>query len=121
MSGTKVVFDTNALIHFFNGDASLRKYTPSAICISVITLFLSFPNITQHDKDLIFEFTQDAEIMNLDSHNAAFIQQIISIRSLYKIKLPDTIIAATAIFKNATLITSDKDFTKIQSLKVSIY
>lgn len=123
MNGTKVVFDTNALIHFFNGNVLLQKYIPSDLCISVVTFigFLSFPYITQQQKNLLFDFVQDADLINLEFHNDAFIQQIVSVRSMYKIKLPDAIIAATAIFKDATLVTNDKDFAKISLLKVSAY
>ncbi|MBK7636818.1 MAG: PIN domain-containing protein [Saprospiraceae bacterium] len=36
----------------------------------------------------------------------------------YKFKFPDAIIAATAIINDAILVTKDKDFSKIQGLKL---
>lgn len=43
---------------------------------------------------------------------------IIVIKKKYKLKLPDAIIAAKAIINDAILITEDKDFSRIQELKV---
>lgn len=41
---------------------------------------------------------------------------IIVIKKKYKLKLPDAIIASTAIIHDTILITEDKDFSKIQEL-----
>ena len=47
------------------------------------------------------------------------IQHCIDLRKNYKIKLPDAIIAATALARNLILITNDeKDFAVIQNLTV---
>ncbi|MDR2841398.1 MAG: PIN domain-containing protein [Paludibacter sp.] len=40
----------------------------------------------------------------------------IQIRQNYRVKLPDAIIAATAIQYNLTLVTADKGFSKIAEL-----
>ena len=45
-------------------------------------------------------------------------QETIRIRQLYKIKLPDAIIAATAIVERFTLVTADKGFKKIENLSL---
>jgi len=45
-------------------------------------------------------------------------QETIRIRQLYKIKLPDAIIAATAIVEGLTLVTADKGFKKIENLSL---
>lgn len=123
MNGIKVVFDTNALIQFFNGYPALQDFIPASLCISVITLveYLSFPKITQQDRELVFDFIREAEVVDIKLDNSSFIEQIVLLRSKYKIKLPDAIIAATALTHEAILITRDKDFQKIQSLKVSTY
>ena len=50
--------------------------------------------------------------------HAGIIQQTIIIRKMYKLKLPDAIIAATAIDNNFTLIAdNDADFKKVPGLK----
>ena len=46
-------------------------------------------------------------------------QVAVKIRKLYKTKLPDAIIAATAITENATLLTINlSDFSKIEGLNI---
>jgi len=42
----------------------------------------------------------------------------IEIRKKYSLKLPDSIIVATAIIENAVLVTADRQLNKIQELKV---
>lgn len=123
MSGTNVVFDTNALINFFNGHPALQQYINSSLFISVLSIieFLSYPKITQADKIMLFQFLKNVKIVDLRSSDTTFIQQISTVRSNYKIKLPDAVIAATALSKNAILVTNDRDFTKIISLTVSTY
>ncbi len=50
--------------------------------------------------------------------HAGIIQQTIVIRKTYKLKLPDALIAATAIDNNFTLIAdNDADFKKVPGLK----
>ena len=47
------------------------------------------------------------------------VEKTIDVRRLYKIKLPDAIIAATVLTNNFTLITGNtKDFKNIKGLKV---
>lgn len=45
-------------------------------------------------------------------------EKVIELRKKYKIKLPDAIICATSINKNATLITNDIKLQNIEELKV---
>ncbi|MEY4538677.1 MAG: hypothetical protein RLZZ306_434, partial [Bacteroidota bacterium] len=46
------------------------------------------------------------------------VEKTIEIRRIYKIKLPDALIAATAIVFDLTLVSrNDKDFTQIPELK----
>ena len=45
-------------------------------------------------------------------------QKAIEIRQQYKVKLPDAIVAATAIQKGLSLVTADKEFQKITDLDI---
>ena len=45
----------------------------------------------------------------------------IDIRSESNLKLPDSIIAATAAYLNITLFTADKDFSKVNNLDLILY
>jgi predicted nucleic acid-binding protein len=46
---------------------------------------------------------------------------VIDLRRKYAIKLPDSIVAATAIFLNIPLISADKHFEKITELTFVLY
>jgi predicted nucleic acid-binding protein len=63
----------------------------------------------------IIEFTDSTNIINLTEDVA---NQTISLRKKRKIKLPDAIIAATALVYNLTLISrNSKDFDGIDGLE----
>jgi len=51
-------------------------------------------------------------------HIEAINQITIQLRQIYKIKLPDALIAATALYKKIPLLTFDKGFTKIKEIDV---
>ena len=123
MSGINYSFDTNALIHFFKGNPNLRKFIDGSVCLSIIAViaFLSFPGIKEEDKILLSAFLKEVEVIDLTMDNTALLQTITQLRSTYKIKLPDAIIAATAMHQQAILITNDKHFTSISSLQTITY
>ncbi len=120
MSGNKYVLDTNALIAFFNGNDNLQAYIsqPNKLIVSVVSVFefLSYPNIIQKDRELFFEFLDAAEVVDLIAGNKNFIDLITSIRTQFLLKLPDAIIASTALFHGAQLITNDKTLQKVENL-----
>ena len=123
MNGTNYSFDTNALIHFFKGNPNLKQFTTAPIYLSIITVieFLSFPDIKEADKNLLFDFINEVKVVSLSLDDIVLLNTITQIRSLYKLKLPDAIIAATALSHRATLITNDKHFSKIPSLNIITY
>ena len=47
-------------------------------------------------------------------------EKTIEIRKKYKIKLPDAIVAASAIVNNLPLITADKGFNQIEELNLKL-
>jgi len=123
MSGIKYLFDTNALIGFLTGNTTLQPYTNRPLGISVVSIieFLSFPRITDEHKMLLDLFLHKAEVIDLDWHNTALIKEVTRVRSMYKLKLPDAIIAATSLHTNAVLVTNDHDFKKIGILQIATY
>ncbi|WP_238845793.1 PIN domain-containing protein [Nostoc edaphicum] len=61
---------------------------------------------------------QRVEVVNLVASDAVLIKKIIEIRQQYRLKLPDTIIAAMAIQNSASLVTADQEFAKVTILTV---
>jgi hypothetical protein len=117
--GQKYLIDTNSLI-----DAQSKKLPESGLTflanaindnftISFITYieFLGFKEISQSSKDFI-------ALATLIEINKEIINHCITLRKTYRIKLPDAIIASTAISFDLTLISNnEKDFVNIERLK----
>lgn len=118
------IFDTNTVIYFLSNsslnDNALEKL--DKICaqgqhISVITkLELLGYNFSSFDNEsLTKEFIAKSTVYAI---NEQVEEKTIKLRKSYKIKLPDAIIAATAIVNNLTLITRNTiDFKPIVELK----
>ncbi|MES2428703.1 MAG: type II toxin-antitoxin system VapC family toxin [Bacteroidota bacterium] len=67
------------------------------------------------DLRIYQSFLSNSIIIGVDSD---IIREAIRVRKTYKLKLPDAIIAATALINDMTLIAdNDKDFTLIPDLK----
>ena len=67
MNGNKYLFDTNALIAFFQGHSNLRQHSSSIIYLSVISVieFLSFGGINEKDKKLLNDFLSEVEVIDI--------------------------------------------------------
>ncbi|MGE6218269.1 type II toxin-antitoxin system VapC family toxin [Nubsella zeaxanthinifaciens] len=117
MSGINFLADTNILIFVSQKNPLVEPFLDYNIGISVITemellgvFSISKPqkNAMQKilDQCFIFEFTSEIKLLAIE------------IKQRYKIKLPDAIIAATAIVFNIPLITADADFKSIEELNL---
>ena len=118
------LLDTNFVINYFKGIFSddAAKFTDSVIndltYVSVITRMelLSSQSLKPKDEEVIKEFIFDSTVFSLEEN---IITKTILLRRTNKIKLPDAIIAATAIVHNLQLITHNlKDFKNIHELIV---
>src|SRR5690606_3158277 len=118
----KIFFDTNAVITLLRGAEKVDFTEYDKIFISVISEieFLSYESLSKEDKHGFTEFQSRVTTCYLDK-NEKLIEEIIRIRLKYKLKLPDAIIAAMAIVNEATLITNDKAFHKIENLKTKSF
>jgi predicted nucleic acid-binding protein len=111
MSGSAVL-DTNAVIDILNGRADrglLRAETSGKNqIVSVITRMelLSFPGITSDEEGRITAFLSGRGIAPIDGEIE---KTAIMFRRSMNSRLPDAIIAATAVCLGATLITHDRD------------
>jgi predicted nucleic acid-binding protein len=118
----KLLLDTNAIIALLKENEKIKKATDTAdaIFISIISEleFKSFKNISKSDLRLFDSFTSMIDVVDLEATNNILKKKIIEIRNTYRLKLPDAIIAATAIVNNATLITADTDFRKVKDLEI---
>ena len=119
--GPHFLTDTNAIIDFFKKDLPqpgidfLSSLSPKISIVTYIELFCK-SNVSDIEEIQIKSFVNIATIYHVDRLIA---EQVIRIRKEYKLKLPDAIIAATAIHYNLTLVTRNiKDFEKIEALNL---
>jgi predicted nucleic acid-binding protein len=114
-----ILADKNIVIYTLKGIEAVKPYLDYDFALSDISVIelLGVKNIddkTLSERKLFIDNTFNYPL----NHN---IRQIaISLKQSYKIKTPDTIIAATAIAFNIPLITADKDFNKTRELNAII-
>ena len=117
MSGKRLLLDTNAVVALLQGDVRLVQLLRQAewVGISVISRieFLVFSGLTESDRQLFQQFLQRVEVVGLAADDTALTEQIIVVRQQYRLKLPDAVIAAMAIRKDAALVTADRGFSKM--------
>ncbi|PJJ79752.1 type II toxin-antitoxin system VapC family toxin [Mucilaginibacter auburnensis] len=117
MSGDNIVIDTSLIINLFNGsDEVVELIKGRTLFVSVISEIevLSFPQLSDDDKKLIKDFLSHCYIIDIEP---AIKDITINLRAQRKIKLPDSVIAATAIYFDIPLFTMDKGFEKIEDLQ----
>ena len=118
--GTGYLLDTNVVLDFMGkklpakSQFFLSEIIDDEINLSAINKIelLGFSFVEQ----TIIDFVSYAEVYPIDDET---IDMTIDLRRKYKIKLPDAIIAATAIINDFTVVTHNvKDFQKITELQI---
>jgi predicted nucleic acid-binding protein len=121
--GKRYLIDSNIVIDYLNnelpgnGMVLMNDVVDDFPNISIITQIevLRF-NTTDTSYQILRNFIQDSIIFNL---NDLVVDKTIAICKSHKVKLPDAIIAATAITSDLILITRNTDdFKKIAGLKL---
>lgn len=121
MEQPKYLIDTNAIIDYLGqklppvGMEWMSSIVDKVPVVSVITKIelLGFNAPPQHYQ-LLVDFIEDASVLDLSTQ---VVEKSIEIRRAHKTKLPDAIIAASAMIYNLTLISNnEKDFANIEGL-----
>jgi predicted nucleic acid-binding protein len=123
--GLKCLWDTNAVIYYLQKGFTeegqelmnniINSHQPAISAITEIEL-LSWKTAGENDILILNSFISDSIVFGLETEIKL---KTIEIRKFYGLKLPDAIIAATAIAMDLTLISNDKrGFNKILSLKL---
>ncbi|MDR2561429.1 MAG: type II toxin-antitoxin system VapC family toxin [Holophagales bacterium] len=113
----RFVFDTNAIVYYLQGRNEWVEYIDNAPmaerAASVITRIelLSYPEISPAEEESISRFLGDLVVVPLNKK----VEDIATaIRRTVRMKLPDAIVAATAISMEATLISGDHQFKSLE-------
>ena len=120
----KYLYDTNIFIYYLADDITVNSWFTEEflnlheILVSPIIRIelLSFVGLSKEEQqsieDLLSQFNTVSLLREIEN-------QTIQIKRQYKIKLPDAIIAATAINQDAFLVTRNVgDFKGITGLKI---
>ncbi|MBP5501444.1 MAG: type II toxin-antitoxin system VapC family toxin [Bacteroidales bacterium] len=119
MNGIDYIADTNTMLYITVNNPCIHPYVIKNLGISVITEMelLSFSKITESEIKMIKEMMSWCTEFQLNDNIK---ERAIDIRRKYGTKLPDAIVAATAIICNVPLISADKGFKKIQELRLEL-
>jgi predicted nucleic acid-binding protein len=123
--GLKYLWDTNTVVYYLQQhfsihaekfmDSVLQEFQPALSIITEIEL-LSWPSATERDIAVLNDFITDCFVLELDKNIK---DKAVEIRKSFKVKLPDAIIAATALTNNLVLISRNtSDFKKIPNLEL---
>jgi len=119
----RYLIDTSAIIKYLNEifpapgisflDGVLNEESSISFITEIELQVWNPPN--PEDLNVYQSFVAQSNILEIDR---AIVQETIRIRKAHKVKLPDALIAATAIIYDRTLIAdNDKDFKRIPELK----
>ena len=117
MNGIEFLADTNAVLYLLSGNPCMEPYRSERFAVSVISVMelLSFPGITTDEEKTIRRFLSACVLIPL---NDEITETAIHLRRTHRTKLPDAIIAATAISNGLTLLTADTGFSRISELNL---
>ena len=113
------LMDSNVVIDYFGNNltgnaVSFIDNLPAVISVITRIEILGWYNATPEQLSKLQNFVQQSLVYPLTE---TIIQKTILLRQAHRIKLPDAIVAATALTKNKTLVTRNvNDFKNIPGL-----
>lgn len=113
--------DTNIVLYLLGGDITIAEVLDGKhIYLSEISELelLSYSKFDSTQLKEVESFLGEIVIIEM---NDAIKKEVIQLRRKYKIKLPDAIIASTAMYLNMPLLSADKGFEKIEELSFLKY
>ena len=116
MNGNGYLLDTNAIVQLLKGNKELIAVLGAAdfIATSIVAEmeYLSFSGLSDSDVALYQAFRGRIQVYDVPSADTVFTQLVVKARKEHGLKLPDAIIAGTAIVKGLTVLTADDHFKK---------
>lgn len=120
MNGNSILSDTNPLIYLLTGNKKAEEFLDDKqIWISVISEMELFgkKGLSNTELNAINYLVNNCFIAELNTQVKQITKDLLQ---SYSIRLPDAIIAATAIYLDLPLVTADADFKSINELKLVI-
>lgn len=104
MNGSNISLDSNIILYLLNGDRVLSDLLyQKKLYISFVSQLelLGYKGITHKDQVEVSKFIKECIVIDI---NEEIKREVISIRRTHKLKLPDSIILATARFVISLLL-----------------
>ncbi len=121
MNGSNLLLDTNVVLYLLNGDTVLESYLQDKnFYLSFINELelLGYKDITSEEENVVRYFLDESALIDINNGIKEITKQI---RRNYRLKLPDAIVAATAIFLGIPLISADNHFKQVKELTFILY
>jgi toxin FitB len=115
-----MLLDSNAIIYSIKPESDalrqlIAEHNPSVSAVSYVEV-LGYHQLTASDKDDFIEFFKTARIISVSQ---PVLEQAVTLRQQRKMSLGDSIIAATALINDFTLVTANiSDFRWIDNIKL---
>lgn len=121
MNGNRLFADTNIILYFLQGKQEvIDLLADKELLLSEISEIelLSFPNLSVEQEKELKSFISECTVVGL---NQEVKNLTIALRKSSRQKVPDTIIAASAIYYKVPLITADKNFSRFEMLDLILF
>ena len=121
MNGNSVLLDTNVVLYFLSGDKTLIPLLENKqLIVSFISELelLSYKNLKEKERLIIKQFLSECTIIDI---NHLIKELTVELRRKYSLKLPDSIVMATALHLNVPIISADKELSKVQESDLVLY
>lgn len=117
MSGVDFLADTNFIIYLLEGNKQAALFADNTFAISVVTEMelLGHYQISKDEADVIQNLVRHTTVLDFSQ---PIKERTIALKQHNKIKLPDAIIAATALYHNLPILSADKGFKNIEGLEL---
>ena len=121
MNGNSLLLDTNIVLYLVNVDDVLAELlNKKKLYLSFISQLelLGFKGITSKQQNEVGKFIQEYIVIDI---NEEIKRQVIHLRRSTRLKLPDSIVFATARYLSLPLVTADLGFKTIENIELIIY
>jgi predicted nucleic acid-binding protein len=121
MIGNNILVDTNIILYLLSGDQTVADFlNKKHVFVSFITELelLGYVGIEPDERAIVEGLLADCSIIDI---NSEIKKSVIELRKSHKIKLPDAIIAATALSLNIPFMSADKQLKKLSELNIIFY
>ncbi|AKJ65537.1 PIN domain-containing protein [Kiritimatiella glycovorans] len=125
MNGKRYFLDTNAIIALLAGNNNLLEILNGADYVATFVIceleYLAFPGLPDEDKALFGQFREKVNVVDLASANRQLKEQILTLRTEKNLKLPDAVIAGSAMNQDCILLTEDKKLLSHEGIRSEIW